>query len=123
MKGKQLQIKCQKSEEIYIKEVIDSTAAEFRMVNTIESSLVEQTIVNYSEHLRAGFGLGARRVNDQVIVDFNPCDSSPDIFARVFDSVSSKLAEEFGDRMLTADEKSYIPVQNTLPLKRSRNLP
>jgi len=112
----QFQIKARKGDETFIERVFVEAATQFELVDTKIASLVEHTICNYSGGLGFGFGLGSCWTGDLILVDFNPGKGRTEQFTAVFDSISSQLQNYFGDRISLADTKSYITVQNTLPI-------
>jgi hypothetical protein len=112
----QFQIRKDAGVEEFVEQVFATAAAKFGLVDTKVTSLVENTICNYSEGLGFGFGLGSWRLGDLILVDFNPLEGRTPHFNSVFEFIETALRAKFGDTLRLADANSYITAQNTLPI-------
>jgi hypothetical protein len=112
----QFHIKAAQSEdERRVAEIFASAAETFHLSNIKVTSRAEHTICNYSDGVAFEFGLGAWRVGDLIVVQFNPGKGATDKFYAVFDFVVTLLRTTFEDRLAVATAENYVKVPNTLP--------
>jgi hypothetical protein len=102
------------ADEALVKEIFKSAEIKFRLADTLLASRIDRTICNYSEGLGWGFGLGALRLGNLIVVGCNPCQATPERFAPVFDYIRLSLQESFGERVVSIDESEQIDA-NALP--------
>lgn len=107
------------ADEDIVSGVFLAAESRFGLADTKVTSRVENTIANCSEGPGLGFGLGACRFGDLILVDFNPREGCTEKFTAVFEFISGELGRHFGDRMVLADPKSFISVPNTLPFSEA----
>ena len=98
-----------------VEQVLDTASSQFGLENTTVTSRAPQTIKCYSEKLGAGFGLGARIVDDLIVVDFNALEGHTNSFLTVMQFIVSELQRLFGDRLQAATKNNYIKAGSTLP--------
>lgn len=116
MKRVQLHIPEQTGDVVVVAEILLEAEQRFALVDTRVVSRVEGTLFNYSEGCGFGFGLGARRAKQLLLVEFNLAKGNPEKFERVMRFIRDKLTERFGDKVSEASSENWIPAPDTLPI-------
>ena len=121
MKFQQLHIRkaasCEDRERV--ERILVAAAQHFGMEDNTVTSGVPDTIRSYVERIGYGLGIGARIVGELVVVEFNRRgELSPDFRAAV-EHITSKLRQEFGERVYPPEESDQIEVQSTLTVSEA----
>jgi hypothetical protein len=98
-----------------VEQVLVTAASKFWLVDTTVTSRVPLTIKCYSEKLGNGFGLGARIVDNLIVLDFNAVGGNTNSFSTTMKFIISELNLLFGHRLQPATKENYIKAESTLP--------
>ena len=113
---KQIQIKSSDvlNDQRIVENALLTAAEKFRLLDNTVTSRVPNTIRSFVEKDSGGIGIGARIVNDLIIVDFNSLGDPPQSFHDLYASIFTEMLPSFsGSIKETTDEESdYIKVYN-----------
>jgi hypothetical protein len=90
--------------------VVSGVANRYSLADTKDSSRVPLTLLNYSEKIGFGFGLGARRVGSFLVVDFNPRNGASELYGSVLSEIADALRLTFGERFRENHSDKYIEI-------------
>lgn len=96
-------------DQLIVREILVDAQKKFSLFDNSETSRVPKTIISIVEREGYGFGLGARIVNNLIIVDFSRHKSQSRVFGDVYEFITSKLFSTFSQNAKRAEENDFIP--------------
>ena len=116
MSRKQIQIKSVDvlNDRRIVENALLTAAEKFRLLDNTVTSRVPNTIRSFVEKDGSRIGIGARIINDLIIVDFNSLGDPPQSFIDIYASIFAEMLPSFSGsiREATDEEPDYIKVYN-----------
>jgi len=94
---------------VILRNVIIRLASKFNLIENTHQSRVPDTIISLAEEINFGFGCGARKVADLLVVDFLANKRPPIVYAPVLSCLFENLLIAFPNS-ITISNRNTIPL-------------